>query len=89
MLGLILLIAAVATENSVDAEFIQENKDNERVKNLGVDIPAGGTSAAAGWLIFLAIVLMPYEIIVILQRFINIKIINSNILIVIIVVSEI
>ena len=47
----------------------------------------GLTDSAAGWLIFVAIVLIIYEIVVIIQRFLNVKIINQHILIVIIIVS--
>lgn len=46
------------------------------------------TDAAGGWLIFMAFVIIVYEIFFIVQRFINIKIINDHIMIVIIVVSK-
>ena len=57
------------------------------------EIPEGGvaiqalTSSAAGWLIFVAIVIIIYEAVFITQRFLNISVINNNITIVIIIVS--
>lgn len=61
------------------------------INNSGFEsiIPRAPTDAAAGWLIFMAVVIMLFEIFFIAQRFINIKAINDHITIVIIVVSKV
>ena len=47
----------------------------------------GLTDSAGGWLIFVGVIILIYEAVFITQRFVNIKIINQHITIVIIVVS--
>lgn len=46
-----------------------------------------GTRSAAGWLIFVAVVCIVYELIAVLQRFININVVSSNITLFILIVS--
>jgi hypothetical protein len=63
------------------------------ISGLASDTPTdpadvGLTRSAAGWLIFLGIIALFYELVVIILRFLNIGIVNSNIKIVIIVVSS-
>ena len=88
MLGLTVLITAIVTEKNVNAAAIQDHKDEEILKEQpGLYVPDSGTSAGAVWLIILGVVVMLYELLVIFLRFINVKIINSNISTVIIVVS--
>ena len=48
----------------------------------------GSTNAAAGWMIFVVVIAMLYEAVFIMQRFLNLGIINSHIKIAILVVSE-
>ena len=74
---------AAITEKNVNNYYIQ------RLDEFGYDVSADKTSKAAGLLIFLGIVTMLYEIIIILQRFINVKIINRHILAVIILVRNV
>lgn len=45
------------------------------------------TASAGGWLMFIGFVMVIYEIIFIVQRFLNIGIINENITIVLLIVS--
>lgn len=47
----------------------------------------GLTASAGGWLMCLGIVLIIYEIIFIVLRFLNIRVVNSHITIVLIIVS--
>ncbi len=49
-------------------------------------LPFAETDSAAGWLIFVGVVGLIYEVVVILQRFLNLNIINNHALIFIIVV---
>ncbi len=50
------------------------------------NLPSTETDSAAGWLIFVGVVGLIYEVVVILQRFLNLNIINNHVLIFIIVV---
>ena len=51
-------------------------------------VNAAGTTAAAGWLIFVGVIALFYELAIIVQRFVNIGIINNYITVFIIVVSS-
>ena len=45
------------------------------------------TASAGGWLMFLGFVIVIYEIIFVVQRFLNVAIVNENITIVLLIVS--
>ena len=79
VLALCLLIAASTAENRV-GEFQAPGQDLPLVSE-------GATQASAGWLLFLSVIALFYELALILLRFININVLNNNILILIIVVS--
>ena len=73
ILALIALIAGASSQSSVD-NFTDSN------------LPAS-TDAAGGWLIFVSFWVMLYQVIVIVQRFLNFGIINNAITIFLIIVS--
>ena len=73
ILALIALIAGAASQSSVDG-FTNDN------------LPAT-TDAAAGWLIFVSFWVMLYQVIVIVQRFLNFGIVNNAITIFLVIVS--
>ena len=73
ILALIALIAGASAQSAVDG-FTGDN------------LPAS-TDAAGGWLIFVSFWVMLYQAIVILQRFLNIGIVNNAITIFLIIVS--
>ena len=81
VLALCLLIASSTAEGNM-REFLNLFPDQ--------DIPMineRATQRAAGWLLFLGVITLFYEPILILLRFINVIVLNNNILILIIMVS--
>ena len=79
ILFVICVISSGAVQGALDSSIIREAQDDEGALR-------GRTDAAAGWLIFVSVVGIIYVIIFILQRFINVKLLNDHILIVLIVV---
>ena len=74
ILALITLIAGSSAQSSVDG-FTND------------DLPVS-TDAAGGWLIFVSFWVMLYQVIVIVQRFLNFGIVNNAITIFLIIVSN-
>ena len=77
VLAFCLLIASSVAENDA-RDFQQDILMIERA-----------THKAAGWLLFLSVITFFYELALILLRFININVLNNNILILIVMVSMI
>ena len=74
VLAIITIGAGASSQSSVDV--FQNNHPLPR-----------NTDAAGGWLIFISFWVMLYQVIVILQRFLNFGIINNNITLFLILVS--
>ena len=74
VLAIITIGAGASSQSSVDV--FQDNHPLPR-----------NTDAAGGWLIFISFWVMLYQVIVILQRFLNFGIINNNIALFLILVS--
>ena len=80
VLSICLIVAGASAEDAIE----------EIPQISGLEIPQINpkeTDAAAGWLICVGAVALGYELIVILQRFINFSICNSVIIVFIITVS--
>ena len=73
LLAFILLIAGAVCQSAV-------------VDNLEGNIDSS-TRAAAGWLLFISIMCLIYEGLFVALRFLNIRLVNTNITIILIVVS--
>ena len=76
-----ILCVSVVIAGSVIQNYLDDFRSNDLT-------PVSETSASAGWLIFVGVIGIIYESIFILQRFLNIVIINNYFLYVIVVVSS-